>query len=468
MKSASWLHIPVLALTLCAGCSYDRAVMQDVRVSRSLAVQRWEQQARGEGGSPEALAGPLSLAQVVRIALQSNKRLKAALQERERAKGRVLEGASIVAPELKLQTDYTRLRSVPSFSGAGGTLKVGDRDNYSYSLTLRQPLFSGAMGPTIRGSRIYSQFVEQSIAATRQQVIYGTRHAYYDVLLAKDLLQVAEVSVDAARAHLAEAEKRKRQGVASDFDVLRASVELSNEEAKRIRLRNQGRLALAALLREMGVSQQSQVQLADPLRYEKTDADLHAAVRDALRNRHELLQSEFGVRLQEQLLKVAKSGWLPNLSLLVTYRRARPSPLDGTQNEWDDQLGAGISLEVPIFDGLRTLGKVRQSKAEFERRKIELSDTEEAILLEVRQAVLSLEDAAELVESQEANLERAKEGLRLAEARYRNDMSTQVEVLDARAALVAAQGLYHQAVYDHVLARLKLEKATGTLAAPEE
>lgn len=468
MKSASRFYISVLALALCAGCSYDRAVMQDVRVSRDLAVQRWERHASGEGGYPEVLSGPLGLAQSARIALQSSKKLKAALKERERARGTVLEGYDVVLPELKLQTDYTRLRDVPSFSGGGGTLKVGDKDNYSYGLTLRQPLFSGAIGPTVRGSRIYSQLVEQSVATTRQQVIYGTRHAYYDVLLAKNLLDVAEMSVGAARAHLAEAEKRKRQGVASDFDVLRASVELSNEEAKRIRLRNQGRLALAALLREMGVSQQSQIQLADPLRYEKTDADLHVAVRAALRNRHELLQSELAVRLQQQLLKVAKSGWLPNLSLLVTYRRAKPSPLNGTQNTWDDQLSAGISLEVPIFDGLRTLGKVRQSKAEFERQKIELSDTEEAILLEVRQAVLSLEDAAELVESQQANLGRAREGLRLAEARYRNEMSTQVEVLDARAALVAAQGLYHQAVYDHTMARLKIEKATGTLDAPEE
>ena len=439
--------------------------MHEVYASREASVRAWAREAGGEARTSAVVRGPLTLAHSVHIAIERNRALQAAYQKQEQAKGRTLEGYAIALPALSLQTGYSRLRDVPSFSAGGNVVRAGDYDNFSYSLTLKQPVLNTAVRPTMRASDLYTRLVEQDVRATVQQVIYETRRAYYDVLLARNLLAVAQMSVDAARAHLGEAEKRKRQGVASDFDVLRAGVELSNEQARHIRLKNQFRLAQTMLLRVMGISQQSQIELADPLEYEELRADLNTAVGAALRNRPELLQSELGVRLQQQLLEIARSGWWPKAFLLVTYRRAKPSPLDMTDNSWDDQLSAGLSLDIPLFDGLGTLGKVKQRKAEYERLKIELTDVEEAILLEVRQAVLSIEDAAELVLSQAANLGRAREGLRLAEARYRNGISTQVEVLDARAALVAAQGLHHQAVHDHVMARLKLEKATGALSA---
>ena len=75
----------------------------------------------------------------------------------------------------------------------------------------------------------------------------------------------------------------------------------------------------------------------------------------------------------------------------------------------------------------------------------------------------NLHDAEECVESQRLNLDRAKEALRLAEVGYKQETNTQTEVVDARTALVKARSLYYQAVYSHVMGRLNLQKALGTL-----
>jgi outer membrane protein TolC len=104
-----------------------------------------------------------------------------------------------------------------------------------------------------------------------------------------------------------------------------------------------------------------------------------------------------------------------------------------------------------------------QEKAALRRSRIELADAEERTLLEIRQAMMSLRDAEELVESQKLNIQRAEEGLRLAQVGYREGVNTEVEVADARAALTRASGLYYQAVYSHTMAGLTLQRALGIL-----
>ncbi|GAI52983.1 unnamed protein product, partial [marine sediment metagenome] len=119
-------------------------------------------------------------------------------------------------------------------------------------------------------------------------------------------------------------------------------------------------------------------------------------------------------------------------------------------------------MEVPIFDGLKREGEIIQARASLQKHRINLLDAQEQTLLEIQQAILSLRDADEFVESQKMNLERAKEGLRLAEVGYEAGINTEVEVIDARAAHTRAQAYYYQAVYEHTVARLKLQRRANS------
>jgi len=88
-------------------------------------------------------------------------------------------------------------------------------------------------------------------------------------------------------------------------------------------------------------------------------------------------------------------------------------------------------------------------------------------LFELTKALLSIEDAEEFVASQRLNLTRAEEGSRLADVGYREGINTQVEIIDAQAALTKARAFYYQAVYSHIVAKLDLQKAMGTLTTFE-
>ena len=116
-----------------------------------------------------------------------------------------------------------------------------------------------------------------------------------------------------------------------------------------------------------------------------------------------------------------------------------------------------------LFDGLASAGRVQQAKADLRRAAIDLAEAEEQVLLDVKQALLSLSDAEKFVESQTDNLERANEALRLAKAGYDAGVNTEIEMLDARQALSQTQALYYRAVYSHQVAKLNILRATGAL-----
>jgi outer membrane protein len=248
--------------------------------------------------------------------------------------------------------------------------------------------------------------------------------------------------------------------------VLRAEVEVSNVKADMIQARNAMNRHMTALLRAMGASQKSEVTLTDVLSYLPGEPTYEACVQKAFLNRPELYQKEFDVQLQQAGVEVFLSHYWPTLEAWATQLWSKPDPHDQTTIHWGDEWQAGLRLKWTLFDGLRREGQIRQQRAAWKQSIIGLSDMEQKVLQEVRNALLDLRDAKELVESQQLNLQQANEALRLVDTGAREGVNTPLDVLDARSALTRTQGLYYQALHAHTVARLSLQRAMGLLGPP--
>lgn len=463
------------SLVSALGCSSSAAIHRSISAARCSAYAEWREARSSEAEALPVLSGRLSLQDALKIALAWNKPLRAALEDREVARGRVLESYGEALPSVLAAGSYTRLDELQGFKVGTQRIYLGDLDNYSADLVVRQPLFrGGAVSAALRAARVFSYLTEETVRAQIQATIFEVASAYYEALLAEKLYQANQAAVESAQAHLAEVQSKFSQGLASRFDVLRAEVDVSNFKAEAIRELNHLHLSKTRLLKAMGVSQETEIELADELRYEPAKPLLEEAVRVAHLNRPDLYIAEATVRLQEEAVRIAKSRYWPVVDATFTYGWAYPDPHTRIR-EWNDRWAAGVELQFPVFDGLRREGRLIQERAALERRRIELREAEERAALEVQQALLSLRDAEEFAESQSLNLQRAEEGLRLAEVGFREGVNTEVEVLDARAALTRARSLYYQAIYSHTMARLSLQRAMGILgpragdrSAPEE
>jgi outer membrane protein TolC len=456
--------------SMVVGCVSSEQFYEDVRLSRGAAYRRWKNREQRKEQTETRISGKLSIQDCLKLALANNKTLQRVVQEKEIARGERLKSYSAILPTVALTGDYQRLDEVSSFTIPGGPGKVtlGDVDNYSAGLRVTQPLFAGGSIPArINAAKLFSLLADETVRAAVQDVIYAAEHAYCDVLLNQHLLQISADAVRSARAHLDDVNQKSQGGVASAFDVLRAEVELSNFQAELIQNKNAINIAKAGLLKVMGVSQDSDFTLSDKLAYVPSNITMEEAVEAAYRCRPDLFGRELDVKLQEQLLRVARSRYWPSISGYYDNTWSKPDPHNRMEIEWGTAWSAGIAAAFPIFDGFAREGEIIQQKARIRQAQIDLIDAEETTLFELTKALLTIQDAQEFVGSQRLNLKRAEEGLRLAEVGYREGTNTQLETIDAQAALTTARANYYQAIYSHVVAKLALHKAMGILTTYE-
>jgi outer membrane protein TolC len=296
-----------------------------------------------------------------------------------------------------------------------------------------------------------------------QETILNVTRAYYTTLLAQELYKVNEEAVKSAEAHFKDVKNQKEQGVVSQYDVLQAQVNVSLFQAEMIQQRNRVNIFKTRLLKFMGVAQGKEIELSDTLVFEPYKPVLDEAMRLALEKRPDLYTAELGVRLQKEALTIAQSKYWPQVNAVFTQEWTKPDPHDPTINNWGDAWSAGILMSYPLFDGFGREGRVKEEKARLKQRNYELMDVEERTVLEIHQSIVSIRDAEEFVQSQKLNLDAATEGLRLAEVGFKEGVNTEVDVIAARSAKTRTQGLYYQAMYDHMIARLELQRAMGIL-----
>ena len=464
-KEIIWLVLGVLISLQLAGCLSKEQFYEDVSLSRDAAYQRWKSRKELAKQSQTYISGKLSIEDCLKLTLVNNKRLQRVVEEKEVARGKELGSYSAILPSVSLTGEYLRKDEVASISLPGGSaIVMGDLDNYSAGLNVTQPIFAGgAIVANINAGRLFSLLADELVRAMVQEVIYSASHSYYDVLLNQHLLQISADAVRSADAHLNDVRQKRRGGVASDFDVLRAEVELSNFKAELIQNKNAIDISKASLLKVMGVSQDSEVALSDELDYSAFKMSMEQAVETTYRNRPDLFSRQFDIKLQKELLNIAQSRYWPTVSGFYNNIWSKPDPHNSVVIDWGRAWQAGFMVSMPLFDGLAREGEVIERKARLKQAQIDLIDAEETALFELTKAQLSIENAEEFVESQRLNLTRAKEGLRLAEIGYKEGTNTQVEMIDAQAALTQARAFYYQAVYSHLIAKLDLQKAMGTL-----
>jgi len=458
----------ILSAISLTGCVSKEEFTNEATLSRESAYKQWEGRKQVEKQTQTVISGKLSLDDCLKLTLTNNKMLLKTLEEREVARGGELGSYSAILPTVALSAGYERIDEKQSFTFGGQTIAFGSLDNYSAALTVTQPIFAGGAIPArINAGRLGALMADQAVRTAVQETVYAAQLGYYTVLLDQHLYAISEDAVKSAKAHLDDVNQKHNVGVASNYDVLRAEVDLSNFTAQYIKQRNAINISRANLLKIMGVSQDSTFALGDELVYSSFSITMEQAVAAAYRNRPDLFGRELDIRQQKELLTIAQSTYYPMVSAYYKDYWTKPNSHDPMQLGWDSGWNYGLTASWSLFDGFAREGGVISQKARVKQSQIDLVDTEETALFELTKATLSIEDAAEFVDSQKLNLSRAEEGLRLVEAGYRQGTNTQVEVVDAQTALTTAKANYYQAIYSHLVAKLDLNKAMGTLARLE-
>lgn len=422
----------------------------------------------GLAQEPAAAAPPvrLSVAEAVERALESNEQTRIARAGVDRTRGLAREAFSRALPSIdgSYRLAHNLQRPVIFFNQGGETqqISIGEDNEHDFSLSVEQPIFDRSLGAAVSAARHGEAASEAGYERALSDVAFQTRVAYYNILLARAGVEARRGAIQLAEDRLQQVELFLDVGTASEFDQLTARVDLENERPALIRAENEANLASNALKRVAGLPLDAPIELTDTLAYEPVAIALEEAVQRALADRSDLEAQSQIVELREELVNVVRAEAYPSLSFQFDLsRRASSVEFSPEDSDFSQSASAALALDIPIFDGRRTQGLTLQARADFVEAQERYRALERDVRLGVLDAWQSVEAAAQAVDATRATEDQARRAYEIALVRFRNGLSTQLELDESEQSLVEADLNAAAALYDHMVARARLRNAMG-------
>jgi outer membrane protein len=344
-----------------------------------------------------------------------------------------------------------------------GDLGFGSENTWQYGFSLSQPLFSPRIGAQNRIAEAGRARAEIELNSQRAQLAMDVAQAYYDAALADRLVLIAEATLAQSDTTLSQVRLARQVGNQPEFDVLRAQVQRDNQVPIVIQRRADRDLAYTRLrlLLDMPADEPlaltTSLEATEAVPVARFAADAGLLGDTSVVNRAPVQQAETLVTVQESAVRIAKSQRLPNVSLTSQYGRvAYPQ---GTLPQWDQfrtNWTVGAQLSVPIFTGGRIRGDELVAEADLLEARARLRQTQDAARLDTRTALERLQAARAQYEASSGTVEQAARAYTIAQVRYREGLSAQLELSDSRILLQQAQANRAVAARDLQIAQARL------------
>ena len=411
----------------------------------------------------QALAAPqlLTLEDCLKIAADKNLDIQKAKEYANYVQGRYVEERAAALPQLGLQAGfgYSKDDSTKALYGAAQM-----QNSRTVDISLSQPLYTwGKIGAALRAAEVGLKTADQQLRLFRQAAFRDVSIAFYDVLLAKELHRLAQENLAQKERHHTEAKRKFEAGVATDYDLLAAEVELQNARPELIRTENSIRTSRERLRFLLGADQQ-EIDVTGRIEANPEQvAGFDESLKIALDKRPELADQKLRIGINQELVTIANADDKPRLDLkgAAGWHQLELSDPGPTRRSDGPAWNAGIYLTFPFFDGLRSRGRTQQARSDLRTSQLQEQKLRDSITLELRTARYNLTESAETITALSGTVKQAERLLQMAEKGFEYGVKTRLEVDDAQTNLLRAQSNLARANRDYLAASVNLRWAMG-------
>jgi outer membrane protein len=403
---------------------------------------------------------PLTLEESIKIALDRSLILHSSVVGVIGSEFRRKDAITNFLPTLTGQYSYTRNSDPISF---GSTVRSTSRDIFNFNTALQQPLYTGgANSANYRLGQLGVDFSKTTVETVKRDTVLQVRQGYFSILTTEKFVDVGQQAVKQFEAQLEVARAFFEVGIVAKNDVLQAEVRLANAKQATVKAENDVAVAKASFNTLLRRDIRTPITLVDILDYSPFQLSFEESLNEALRQRPEIKAAQINIQEAKENVKVAKSGFYPTINLTGGYFRASDEPSvlgDASNDRWTILTVATFTL----WNWGSTAYKVGENKVKVtqaEDAKGQLIDT---VILEVKGDYLNMSTAEENIRVTKKAIEQGEENLRMNEERYKYQVATATDVLDAVTLLAQARLNYYSALGDFNIAKARLERAMGRM-----
>lgn len=425
------------------------------------------------------LAQSFSIREAIEYAVKNHINIKNGQLDIQNADAKVNEIKAIGLPQVNGSIGYTNnviiqkmfvpANSFGNTSASPGdimAIELGVANNGQAGISLSQLLFDGSYTLGLKAADVYKELSRKSLTQSKQQIAENVTKAYYGILVNEERMRLLDLNIGRLDSLFRETKALNAQGFVEKIDVQRLEVQLNNLKTEAKNVQRLQDLSYYLLKFQMGMKTTDVVTLTDKLsnvNVNEVVPETNSEFKYANRIEYSILQTQD--RLAELDLKNQKAGYLPRvvLSGSYAYSAGRPKFFELITKPWFDAASISVGIQIPIFDGFSKKYKIIQSENNLRKVKQSFELLENSIDFQVKQTHLTLTNAFETLQEQKANMELAKEIVRVTKIKYKQGVGSNLEVINAETSYKEAQTNYFTTLYNALIAKVDVDKAVGKL-----
>jgi outer membrane protein len=338
-----------------------------------------------------------------------------------------------------------------------------EKNTYELNLTATQPLFTGwrlTITHDLASLGVDTAKIQKEIVI--QDLILNIKSAYFGILQAEKLEKVARQAVGQLEAHLRVSQAFYDEGIIAKNDLLETEVQMAEARLDLIRATNRVEIARSLFNKLLRRGLNKKVTIKDILDYHPVRLTLDQCMERAELNRPEIKEVSLNIVSAEKGVGLRKSSYYPTVNLIGNYQRKTDDILFiSDPGEDADNWTMILKGEWIFWEWGKKRSDVAAARSKLAKAKYVLNEIKDNIQLEIKGAYLYLRDAEKSIQVARTAIVQAEENFRMNKEKYKQQVATSTDVLDAQTLLTQTQTNYFNALSVYNIAWASLEWAMG-------
>ncbi|MCF8074485.1 MAG: TolC family protein [Desulfarculaceae bacterium] len=403
------------------------------------------------------------MTQALTMALDYSPNIKQSLAAMDKAASRRKEALTYFLPSFSTSYGWQKTQNPPEFRTNTLHVAVNENNIYRWSTGLNQPLFTGfRISSQYELAKLGVDLAEVNLFLAYLDVALKVKEQYFLHLRNIKVVQVAQEAVGQLEAQLQVSRDFHEVGMIPINDVLKTEVRLSDARQRLVSAKNDRALSRARLNRLLGLAVERPLRIKDILKAHPVSLDFQKFRLVAFNERPEIKAVDLQIKQADQSITRAKSGYYPEVNLRASYDfTSNDATLGGS--EYNDPTNWTITtqLDWAFWEWGRTAHQTSQQRADKRRLQAAKQELVDEVALQVKEAVLFLGESQTNIVTATTGVKQAQENYRVTFELYREQLTTNTELLDAQLLLAQARNSYYNALATFNIAEARLQRAMG-------
>ncbi|MEE1365760.1 MAG: TolC family protein [Muribaculaceae bacterium] len=420
-----------------------------------------------EQSAPVATTLTLTREQCIEIALQDNPTIKVADMELKRVDYSKREVIASLFPAIDFSLAYQRaieLQTINMDMGAGPMeIKMGSDNTWNMGFTATMPIVSAQLWKSIQMSDTQILASVESARASRLDLIDQVNRAYYGLLLSQASYEVLKQNYDNAKVNADLIQKKFDVGTASEYDVLRSSVQVKNVEPELLQAEigiKQAKLLLKIL---MGMDASTDFEAAVSL--ESMEQDMYGyvmGVESDLSQNTNLRTLDIQTKQLKQNVAMKKLAWVPTIGAQFNWSWTSLSNGHVFNNiHLNPYSNVAVSVAVPIFSGGSKYYGLKQAQVQLNEMALQRENLVRSLNMQVELALDNINKEIKQISTSAEGVRQAQKAHQIMQKSFEIGAATYLDLRDSELANTAAQLNYYQAIYNYLCSTSQLDLLLG-------